>query len=101
MSDSARRLASLPQPQREALLSGLSPEALLYDWRFWARPEQLRPVGVWRVWLFMAGRGAGKTRAECEDVRAEVMSGRRRQIGIIGPTAERCAAFRLKARAAF
>jgi phage terminase large subunit-like protein len=88
MSDSAKRLASLPKDTREELLSGLSPEALLYDWTFWSRPEQRRPAGNWRVWLFMAGRGAGKTRSVVEDIRSEVKSGRRRQIGIIGPTAE-------------
>ena len=35
-------------------------------WRDIARPEQLPPDGAWLVWLFMAGRGAGKTRSAAE-----------------------------------
>ncbi|WP_348646390.1 terminase family protein [Erythrobacter sp. F6033] len=34
-----------------------------------ARPAQLPPAGDWRVWLVMAGRGFGKTRAGSEWVR--------------------------------
>ena len=37
-------------------------------WRDVARPEQLAPVGEWLVWLFLAGRGAGKTRSAAEQV---------------------------------
>jgi phage terminase large subunit-like protein len=36
------------------------------SWRRVARPEQLPPPGDWRVWLVMAGRGWGKTRAGAE-----------------------------------
>jgi phage terminase large subunit-like protein len=36
------------------------------SWRSIARPEQLPPDGEWLVWLFLAGRGAGKTRAAAE-----------------------------------
>lgn len=35
-------------------------------WRNIARPEQLAPEGDWLVWLFLAGRGAGKTRSAAE-----------------------------------
>ena len=35
-------------------------------WPIWARPAQLPPGGTWRTWLFMGGRGAGKTRAGAE-----------------------------------
>ena len=41
-----------------------------YHWGMSARPEQLPPDGNWRVWLIMAGRGFGKTRAGAEWVRA-------------------------------
>ncbi len=59
-------------------LSELSDEeiARLYrDWRLWARDDQLPPdvTGAgedWRVWLILGGRGAGKTRAGAEWVRA-------------------------------
>ena len=44
---------------------------LLYDWQFWARPNQLPPPGDWFVWLVLAGRGWGKTRAGAEFCIAE------------------------------
>ncbi len=52
---------------------------LLYDWSFWARPKQLAPDGDWRVFLILAGRGFGKTRAitEWARSRAEQMPGSR------------------------
>lgn len=40
-----------------------------YHWNFHARTTQLPPPGDWRVWLIMAGRGFGKTRAGAEWVR--------------------------------
>ncbi|MFM6852803.1 MAG: terminase large subunit domain-containing protein, partial [Sphingopyxis sp.] len=40
--------------------------ALAQDWRAHARPQQLPPGGEWRVWLMLAGRGFGKTRAGAE-----------------------------------
>jgi len=47
-------------------------EALLYDWRFWARPEQVCPAGNWNVWFYRSGRGSGKTRTGTEFVREEI-----------------------------
>ena len=40
-----------------------------YLWEYVARPNQLPPPGDWRVWMIMAGRGFGKTRAGAEWVR--------------------------------
>ena len=40
-----------------------------YVWEYAARREQLPPPGDWRVWMIMAGRGFGKTRAGAEWVR--------------------------------
>lgn len=78
------------QEQAEAIsqLSEGEAEALLHDWEFFARPDQLAPVidGGWDQWLFLAGRGAGKTRSGAEWVRAGVKSGCGR-IGLIAPTA--------------
>lgn len=53
-------------------------EAMLADWRVWARPDQLPPdTGQsgqpWTVWLVLGGRGAGKTRTGAEWVRGLAM----------------------------
>jgi len=75
---------------RADLISSLTDDealALLYDWRFWARPAQLPPPGEWTIWLLMAGRGFGKTRTGAEFVRAEVEAGRARHVAIVAPTA--------------
>jgi phage terminase large subunit-like protein len=55
--------------QRLATLSNSEVAALLYDWSFWAREEQLLPPGDWPTWLILAGRGFGKTRTGAEVVR--------------------------------
>jgi phage terminase large subunit-like protein len=44
-------------------------------WGFWARFDQLPPKGDWLIWLLLGGRGAGKTRAGAEWVRAAVNGG--------------------------
>jgi len=62
-------------------LGGLSDAdiaALHGDWQIWARDDQLPPVTTaqgcdWRVWLILGGRGAGKTRAGAEWVRAKAL----------------------------
>ncbi|MFZ2029318.1 MAG: terminase family protein [Vitreimonas sp.] len=60
--------------------------ALFDDWRFWARPEQLPPDGDWRVWAFIGGRGAGKTRSGSEWISRLARKGLARRIALIGPT---------------
>ena len=45
---------------------------LFHDWAFWARQDQAPPEGDWIIWLILAGRGAGKTRAGAEAVRTWV-----------------------------
>ena len=62
-------------------------QALLYDWRFWARPEQVMPEGDWAVWLIKAGRGLGKTRSGAEAVREIVNADPNGRIAIVAPTA--------------
>jgi len=83
-------LASLPEPARNDLAAALSPteaRALLYDWPFWARPAQLPPLGNWRVWLLLAGRGFGKTRTGAELIRARVATCAARRLALVAPTA--------------
>ena len=56
----------------DKLVEVLAPEqfnALRYEWRAWARPEQIAPEGDWSVWLLLSGRGFGKSRTGAEWVR--------------------------------
>ncbi len=74
-----------------SLLDALSPDDLAFvlnDWLVWARDDQLPPAAGagaaskdWRVWLILGGRGAGKTRAGAEWVRAKALG--------LAPLAER------------
>lgn len=65
------QLALLPEDEKARILSGMDPDALLWDWSVWGRPEQQAPEGDWSIWLYMAGRGAGKTRTAAEWVREQ------------------------------
>ena len=56
------------------------------DWNFWARPEQLAPPGDWRIWLFMGGRGSGKTRAGAEWIAQAIREERAGRVALIGAT---------------
>jgi phage terminase large subunit-like protein len=77
----------LPPGDRRALLDSLADEdAALADWRFWAHDAQLPPDGDWRIWLFLGGRGAGKTRAGAEWIAQGVAWGRMGRVGLIGAT---------------
>ena len=51
-----------------------------------ARDAQRPPSGDWRTWLFMGGRGSGKTRAVAECVRFSALHGGCERIALIGPT---------------
>lgn len=64
------KLALMPEEERSAILQGIDMETLMWDWKAWARPEQMPPQGDdWSIWMYMAGRGAGKTRSAAEWVR--------------------------------
>jgi phage terminase large subunit-like protein len=73
--------------ERLASLSVADLERLAYDWKQWARPEQMAPPGNWTTWLILAGRGFGKTRTGAEQVYAWRREGFKR-INLIGPTAD-------------
>ncbi len=86
----AASISSLPARSRSRIVEGLdAAEALqlLQHWPFWARGAQLPPPGDWRIWLFLGGRGAGKTRAGAEWIAGQVRQGKARRIGLIGATA--------------
>ena len=46
---------------------------------------QISPLGEWHIWVFLGGRGAGKTRAGAEWVRRQVREGVRR-VALVAPT---------------
>ncbi len=79
-SSSAEKLAIA-----EALSDWQGPhlQQILNDWEVWARDDQLPPPSAsndgrpsWRTWLILGGRGAGKTRAGAEWVRAAALGQR-------------------------
>jgi phage terminase large subunit-like protein len=84
------RLVRLPAPRRDSVL-GLVPAderlALLKSWRWTARPSQLAPAGDWGVWLILAGRGFGKTRAGAEWVTALARANPGARFALVGATA--------------
>ena len=65
------KISLLSPEEKAAVLADLDPDVLLWDWHSWARPEQQSPEGDWNIWIYLAGRGAGKTRAAAEWVREE------------------------------
>lgn len=60
-------------------------QALLDDWRFWARPNQIAPDGDWATWLILAGRGFGKTHAGANWVKERQEAGAR-SIALVAET---------------
>ncbi|MDZ7905052.1 MAG: terminase family protein [Cypionkella sp.] len=59
---------------------------------FWALPHQVAPEGNWKTWVILGGRGAGKTRAGAEWVRAQVEgagpkdAGLSQRVALVGET---------------
>jgi len=85
----AERLATMSPEARARALDRLGESeaaALMKRWPFWARAGQLAPEGDWRVWLLMAGRGFGKTRAGAEWVRAIAEADGTARIALVGAT---------------
>ncbi|KIC08341.1 ATP-binding protein [Leisingera sp. ANG-M1] len=66
--------------------------ALPHLFAFWALGHQLPPQGKWRAWVILGGRGAGKTRAGAEWVRAQAEGARpgdpgtARRVALVGET---------------
>ena len=84
----AASLASQPPQIQAEILASLNNDelaALEYDWRFWARPEQLAPQGEWSTWLALAGRGWGKTEAGANWVKEREKAGAR-SIALVAET---------------
>lgn len=95
MKSGAVWLASATQEEIDAFLEGLGEGALMalpWIFEFWALPHQLAPEGAWKTWVILGGRGAGKTRAGAEWVRAQVEGarpadpGRARRVALVAET---------------
>jgi len=95
MRSAADLLSSLSSEEIEEFLDSLSYNALLsLPWLFehWAHAHQKTPKGDWKTWVIMGGRGAGKTRAGAEWVRAQVEGskpndpGRCKRVALIAET---------------
>jgi phage terminase large subunit-like protein len=81
----------------DEFLGALSQNALLslpWLFEFWALSHQLPPRGAWKTWVIMGGRGAGKTRAGAEWVRAQVEGagpgdpGAAKRVALVGETVD-------------
>jgi phage terminase large subunit-like protein len=69
-ADAVLRLSNASPEEQERIIRGMPPfDALMFDADFeaWAHQGQRPPPQEgWRLWLMMAGRGFGKTRAGAE-----------------------------------
>lgn len=73
-----------------ANLSIKEAQTLLHHWAFWARDTQRAPRGDWQTWLFLGGRGAGKTRAGAEWIRGRIEKGTAARVALVAPTSSDC-----------
>lgn len=84
------KLALLTDEERAAVLEGMDPDQILFDWSLWGRPEQQAPTSDdWNIWAYIAGRGAGKTRTAAEWVRetAKYTNTGQRRFALVARTA--------------
>lgn len=94
------RLVRLPNRVRQEILADMSEAerlALFKSWHWTARPAQLAPDGdAWGIWLILAGRGFGKTRAGAEWVTERAMVEPGCRIALVGTTAHDAATVMLE-----
>lgn len=87
----AEIVAALSEEDRAELFKDFTEEqydALQYDWGFWGRPEQSPPDDdSWHIFLALAGRGWGKSRAGAEWIRKKVKDNPGCKIILLGRTA--------------
>ena len=87
-------LADLDDEELDEALAGLDDdeiESVIDSWAaMWARPEQLPPLGDWRFWAIITGRGWGKNRTASEWVldRCAVFAANKAEhlVGLFGRT---------------
>ena len=84
-------LEALPEEERRmALLAAGEAEVKAIDgaWPLWAHAGQKPPHDDWSVWVMLAGRGFGKTRAGAEWVSAKARAHPEASIALVAATAE-------------
>lgn len=69
--DGAKRYLKVARMQFDSVAAA----AMAYHWPAWGRPKQVAPLGKWRSWGFLCGRGYGKTRSLAEFITREVYDG--------------------------
>lgn len=82
-------LAALPDDEQRRVLRAMPGplrRRLFEEWGWQAHRGQVEPPGDWRVWLMMAGRGFGKTRAGAEWVLARARETPGARIALVGAT---------------
>ena len=87
MSDLEAWLPGAKPHRLRAFARGLKPkerDGFTGHFMFQAHPGQRPPEGDWRVWLVMAGRGFGKTRAGAEWVRCVAEADPAARIALVG-----------------
>ena len=60
----------------------------MYKWSDIARKKQLLPQGNWKIWLIVAGRGFGKTRAASENIIELILQQKYTRIALLGSSNE-------------
>ena len=88
------RLSKLASAEKARVLTDLPAnwvEGFHFDFGLFAHPHQTPPAAAangkpWRTWLILGGRGAGKTRAGAEWVRAVARADRNARIALVGET---------------
>jgi len=79
-------LADVGHEAGQRIVAALDHEELRefgFHWEILARAAQMPPPGDWRVWLVMAGRGFGKTRAGAEWVRSVAEANSEARIALV------------------
>jgi phage terminase large subunit-like protein len=64
-------------PASPSIAATLAEALSATTWLDTARANQLAPPGDWSIWMILAGRGFGKTRAGAEWIKGLVESGSR------------------------
>ena len=93
-----RQLGEAALVQTLAALKPRERRALEEHWPIWAHRGQVPTSDDWRVWLIMAGRGFGKTRAGAEWISARAREVPGARIALVGATIEETIGIMIRGR---